>query len=128
VILFDGVCNACSAFVQFVMKRDPAGRFAFAPLQSAAAGRMLAGRLVLADPPPTLVLVEADRFYMRSTASLRIASRLSFPWNLTAVLILVPRPVRDWVYNLIAAHRYRWFGRSEACMVPTAEQRARFLS
>jgi predicted DCC family thiol-disulfide oxidoreductase YuxK len=128
VILFDGVCTACNAFVQFVVKRDRARRFAFAPLQSAAARRLIGGRMAIADVPSTLLLVEGDRLFSRSTASLRIARALRFPWNLAYGLVVVPRPIRDWVYDVIARHRYEWFGKRDACMVPTPDLRSRFLS
>jgi predicted DCC family thiol-disulfide oxidoreductase YuxK len=125
VLLFDGVCTLCNGFVRFVIERDPAGRFRFAPLQSAAAARLLG-----AVPPPlpdSLVLLEDGRLFTRSTAVLRVARGLPFPWPLAYVFVAVPRPVRDWVYDAVARYRYRWFGRREVCMVPMPELRARFL-
>jgi len=77
--------------------------------------------------PDAIVLVEDGRLYTRSTAALRIARRLTFPWPLTVVLLAVPRPLRDWVYALFASRRYRWFGRRETCMMATPELRARFI-
>ena len=126
VILFDGVCNLCSGAVRFVARRDPAGRFRFASLQSAAAARLLDGRG--AQLPDSIVLLQHGRVHTRSSAALRIARGLRFPWPLLAAFLLVPRPVRDWVYDLVARRRYRWFGKSDACMVPDAELRARFLA
>lgn len=127
LVLFDGVCNLCNGFVQFVIARDPHGRFQFAALQSETARRLLE-RHGAPDPlPDAIVLVEDGRLYTRSTAALRIARQLTFPWPLTAVCFVVPRPVRDWAYALIARRRYRWFGRRETCMMPTPELRARFL-
>ena len=128
VILFDGVCNVCSGFVQFVIARDPAGRFRFAALQSDAARRLLrqpdaAGRASLAS----VVLVEGDQVFTQSTAALRIARGLGLPWRLAYGLIAVPRPLRDWVYDVVARHRYQWFGQRDACLVPTPHVRARFL-
>jgi len=124
-ILFDGVCNLCNGFVQFVIARDPDGRFQFGPLQSAAAQRLLAS----APPSPSesFVLIEDGRVFRRSTAALRILRRLRFPWPLAYVAILIPRPIRDAVYDLVARNRYRWFGRRDRCMVPTPEVRKRFL-
>lgn len=127
VILFDGVCNLCNGFVQFVIARDPHGRFRFGPLQSAAAQRLIGGAR---DGQPVLdsvVLVENGQLWTRSSAALRIARRLSFPWPLAYVLIAVPRPLRDWVYDIVARNRYQWFGKRDACMVPTADLRARFI-
>jgi predicted DCC family thiol-disulfide oxidoreductase YuxK len=126
VLLFDGVCTLCNGFVRFVIERDPAGRFQFAPLQSAAAARLLGAT---ARPlPDSLVLLEDGRLFTRSTAALRVARGLPFPWPLAYVFVAVPRPVRDWVYDVIARHRYRWFGRRDVCMVPTPELRSRFLN
>ncbi len=126
VLLFDGVCNLCNGFVQFVIQRDPAGRFQFAALQSDAARGLL--RAAPQPLPDSLVLVENGRVFMRSTAALRVARGLRFPWPLAYAFVAVPRPLRDWVYGIVARHRYRWFGRRDVCMVPTPELRARFLS
>ena len=126
VILFDGVCNLCNAGVQFVVARDPAGHFQFAPLQSATAARLIASSGVR-SLPDSIVLVEDGRVWTQSTAALRIARRLRFPWPAAYAMIVVPRPMRDWIYNLVARNRYRWFGKREACMVPTPALRARFL-
>ena len=127
IILFDGVCNLCNAFVQFVIARDPAARFRFAALQSDAARRLLQIAAVSEPFPDTVVLVESGRALLRSTAAIRILRRLRAPWPLAYALIVVPRPLRDWLYDVVARHRGQWFGIRERCMVPTAELRARFL-
>jgi len=127
VILFDGVCNLCNGFVQFVIVRDPAQRFRFGALQSASAGRVLNGREAQRPLPDSIVLVEDSRVFTQSTAALRIARRLRFPWPLAYVFIAVPRPFRDWIYRIVARHRYAWFGRREQCMVPTPQLRSRFI-
>ena len=129
VILFDGVCNLCNGFVRFVIARDPPGRFRFAALQSDAARRLLGEPAAAAGTlPASFVLVEGDRVFRQSTAALRIARGLGFPWRLAYALIAVPRPLRDWAYDVVARHRYQWFGRRDACMmVPTPDLRARFL-
>jgi predicted DCC family thiol-disulfide oxidoreductase YuxK len=126
-ILFDGVCNLCNGFVQFVIARDPGAHFRFAALSSPAAARVLEQAGVTLPPPDTIILIEDGAIYCRSDAPLRIARRLAFPWPLAYGLIVVPRFIRDRVYDFIAARRYRWFGRRDACMVPTAELRDRFL-
>ena len=126
VILFDGVCTLCNGAVQFVIKRDPGGYFRFAALDSAAARTILAECDVI-NLPDSVVLIEDGQVYTRSTAALRIARRLSFPWPMLSVLRIVPRALRDWIYDIIAQHRYQWFGRRDVCMVPTAELKARFL-
>jgi predicted DCC family thiol-disulfide oxidoreductase YuxK len=128
VILFDGFCNLCSALVLFVIAHDPEGRFRFASLQSPAAARLLGERSHPGPSLDTVVLVEGDRVYSRSSAALRIAKELRFPWPLLFMFVVVPRPLRDWAYGFVARHRYRWFGQRDACMAPAPELRARFLS
>jgi predicted DCC family thiol-disulfide oxidoreductase YuxK len=142
VILFDGVCNLCNAAVQFIMRRDAHAFFRFAPLQSEAASRLLAAhdaspatavapptRLASGDTDPwqSIVLIEDGRVYRRSTAVLRIARRLGAFWPILSILLVLPAPWRDAVYAFIARNRYRWFGRHDTCMIPTREQRSRFL-
>ena len=126
-ILFDGVCNLCNGFVQFVIARDPAARLHFASLSSGAAQALLREAGVSAPFPDSIVLIEDGAVNFRSDAPLRIARRLTFPWPLAYALVLVPRVIRDRVYDIIAARRYRWFGRRDRCMVPTPELRARFV-
>jgi predicted DCC family thiol-disulfide oxidoreductase YuxK len=128
VVLFDGACNLCNGSVQFILARDPGAYFRFAELGSEAARRVL-GESVMSGPlPDSMALIEHGRVYTRSAAALRIARRLRFPWPMIFALIAVPRPLRDLVYDLIARHRYRWFGKRDACMVPTPTLRARFLA
>lgn len=126
VLLFDGVCNLCNGFVRFVIARDSADQFQFAPLQSKAARRLLQG--VKEPLPDSIVLVDNGQLFIRSAAALRVARGLSFPWSLAYAFMAVPRPVRDWVYDIVASHRYHWFGRRDVCMVVTPELRSRFLN
>ena len=127
VVLFDGVCNLCNGSVRFVIERDPHKHFQFAPLQSETAARLIAASAGPRAMPDSILLVDDGRLYVRSTAALRIARQLRFPWPLLWLFIVVPRPIRDRVYDLIARHRYRWFGKMDTCMVPTKEIRDRFL-
>jgi predicted DCC family thiol-disulfide oxidoreductase YuxK len=127
VILFDGLCNLCNGFVQFVIARDPHARFRFASLQSNAARQLMGSRTGRADAPDSVVLVDGDCIFVRSTAALRICRGLRFPWPLLAAFGVVPRPLRDLAYDLVARHRYRWFGRRDACLIPTPALSARFL-
>jgi predicted DCC family thiol-disulfide oxidoreductase YuxK len=127
VILFDGVCNLCNGFVQFVIARDPAAHFRFGPLQSEAAQRLIGAAQLPGPLPDSIVLVEDARVWTESSAALRVLGRLTFPWPLALVFVLVPPPVRNWVYRMVARNRYRWFGRREVCLVPTPELRNRFL-
>ena len=130
IVLFDGVCNFCNAGVNFIIDRDRAAHFRFAPLQSEYAKRLLAERGVDVGEgdPESMVLVEGERVSLRSTAALRIARRLAGPWRLAFAFVAVPAFARDGVYRLVARQRYRLFGRSDACRVPTPEVRARFLA
>ena len=128
VLLFDGVCNLCNGAVTFIIRRDPNARFRFAALQSAAATSLLKSSGVEAGGmPDSMVLVEDGRVYTRSSAALRIAKHLRFPWPLLRIFWIIPRPLRNWMYDFVARRRYRWFGKRDACMLPTPELQARFL-
>lgn len=127
VVLFDGVCNLCTGLVQFIIPRDPKQRFRFAPLQSPV-GRELLDRFDLpTDRLETFVLVEGDECYTKSAAALRIAKHLGGVYALLYPLRLIPRPVRDTVYDFVADHRYQWLGRRDRCMAPSPEVDAWFL-
>jgi predicted DCC family thiol-disulfide oxidoreductase YuxK len=130
-ILFDGVCNLCNGFVQFVIRHDPEGRFRFAALQSQAAQAQLAvlGILpgTLPAEPESVLLLSGGQLYSHSAAVMRIASGLGGVWRLAAVGWLLPRAWRDALYRFVARNRYRWFGREESCMLPTPALKARFL-
>ncbi len=128
ILLFDGVCNLCTGSVRFVIRRDPEKRFRFASLQSPVAKALLETDAdASTDPLGSIVLIDDDGIWRRSTAALRTAGRLSAPWPLLRVLLIVPRPLRDWVYDFIGARRYRWFGRTDACWVPEQDISDRFL-
>lgn len=128
VVLFDGVCNLCAASVRFIVRRDPNACFRFATLQSDAARQLLIRHQQPADKFDSVVLIEDGRVFEKSTAALRIARRLTFPWPLFFALVVVPRAIRDAVYSFVVRRRYRWFGRSDACMLPTPDLQHRFLS
>ncbi len=130
IILFDGVCNLCSRSVRFVIARDPHAHFRFAALQSEAARRICAERSIsmpTALEPDSIVVIADGKSLERSDAALAIAARLPLPWSLLRIFRAIPRPLRDWLYRLVAKNRYRWFGRTDACMMPTPEIRARFI-
>ncbi|MBS1593752.1 MAG: thiol-disulfide oxidoreductase DCC family protein [Bacteroidetes bacterium] len=127
LVLFDGVCNLCNASVQFVIRHDPDGRFRFAALQSDV-GQEVQQRYGLSGTTfDSFIYLRAGLLYQRSTAALHLMRDLGGAWALLYGFIIVPRPLRDAVYDLVARYRYRWFGRRESCMVPTAELRGRFL-
>lgn len=127
IVVFDGVCNFCNASVQFILQHDRSRVFRFAALQSSA-GRALLERHGF-DPleADTFVLVEGEKCRVRSDAALGVARRLPLPWRLVFLLRWIPRPLRDAVYRTIARNRYRWFGKRESCMVPSADVSERFL-
>jgi len=127
LILFDGTCNLCNASVNFIIDRDPHREFRFASLQSRLGKDMAARAGLKPDELETLVLVDAGIFYTRSAAALRIVSRLAAPWSMLYVLVAVPRPLRDALYGWVARNRYRWFGQTECCRIPTPDIRDRFL-
>ncbi|MBG8555291.1 thiol-disulfide oxidoreductase DCC family protein [Hymenobacter guriensis] len=130
IILFDGVCNLCNGFVQFIIRHDAAGYFRFAALQSAEGQALLAAHgisLPALSDPDSVVLVADGQAYQHSTAVLRIARRLGGIWPVLAIGLLVPRAWRDAAYRLVARNRYRWFGRQEACLLPTPALKSRFL-
>ena len=127
LVLFDGHCNLCSGSVNWIIDRDPGGRFVFASLQSPI-GQQTVRRFGL-DPERTdsIVVVEDERAYTKSTGALRVARHLKGAWRMLAFLTIIPAGIRDWVYDAIARNRYRWFGRTESCRIPTPELAARFL-
>lgn len=127
IILFDGVCNLCNGFVNFVFDHDPAGYFKVGSLQSTPAKEYLNRFGENPGTINTIVLIEDGHLYRRSTAALRIFRRLAAPWPFLYVFIVVPRPLRDWIYDVVAANRYDWFGQREQCRMPTPEQQDRFV-
>lgn len=126
-ILFDGICNLCNAGVRTIVANDPGGRFQFAALESEAACVALAPFDRRPMSFESIVLIESDTLFERSDAALRIACGLRWPWPLLGALFAVPRDLRDRIYAWIGKNRYRLFGRSDRCALPTAEMRGRFL-
>lgn len=128
IILFDGVCNFCNGSVNFIIERDPQAYFKFAPLQSEIGQKLLDEYQIDKTQTDSVVLIEDEKAYVRTTAALRIARRLSGQWSWFYGFRVVPSFVRDVFYKLFAKYRYRMFGRQEACMMPTPEIRERFLA
>lgn len=128
IVLFDGVCNLCNRLVQFVLRHDRQERIAFASLQSPAGKKLLAQYQLSDVPKDTFVWIEGENSYIKSTAALRTVRALGGGWKLLYVLITIPRPVRDWVYQFIARRRYRWFGQTNQCILPKPEHEHRFLN
>jgi predicted DCC family thiol-disulfide oxidoreductase YuxK len=127
VVLFDGVCHLCSGSVQFAIARDPAANLRFAAIQSIHGQVFLRRRGLPTDQFETFYLVEGGRVYEKSAGFLRMAGYLRRPWPLLRLMRIVPRPVRDWLYDRIARNRYRLFGVRQTCLVPTPEITDRFL-
>jgi predicted DCC family thiol-disulfide oxidoreductase YuxK len=131
VLLFDGVCNVCNAGVNFILDHErnlpAADRLRFAALQSEYAKAIFAGVDNSQVDMSAAVLIEEGQWYRGSTAMLRAARFLRWPWRAAWILIAVPPPAREWAYRWFARNRYRWFGKSETCRVPTEELKGRFL-
>lgn len=127
VLLFDGVCNLCSAAVQFIIKRDARGAFRFAAMQSLAGERRLAEHRLTDVSSETMVLIVGRNIFLRSDAALEVARRLDGGWALLRWFSLLPRSWREAGYLLLANNRFRWFGRRRSCLLPSDEIRRRFL-
>ena len=127
ILLFDGHCNLCNAWVQFIVKRDSAGTIRFASLQSETGRRLLEEHKIDENYIESLVFFEEERFSVSSNAALRTLSYLDSWQKHLIFLAVVPRSLRDLVYRFSARIRYKWFGRREQCMVPTSELQERFL-
>ena len=128
IVLFDGVCNLCNGSVQFLIKRDREALFRFASLQSETGQKLQADLGMDSQALDSVILVEDGRWYKESDAALRIARNLPGAWQLLTAFRIIPRPLRDAAYRLIARNRYRWFGKTETCWLPTPELRGRFLA
>ena len=127
LLLYDGVCNLCHGAVQWVLKRDRKERFQFAALQSRVGQEAMAACGHQGPLPDSVVLIEGRNMRQESDAALRVARLLGFPWALLAVFRIVPPPLRDAIYRWVARNRYRWFGKKDACPMPSPELLERFL-
>ncbi|HRE63679.1 MAG TPA: thiol-disulfide oxidoreductase DCC family protein [Ferruginibacter sp.] len=128
VILFDGVCNLCNGAVQYVIRHDPKANFNFASLQSNIGQQLLQSNGLSQQQFDSFVLIENNIAYTKSTAALRVAKKLKGPVKILYGFIIIPRFLRDWLYEFIAANRYRWFGKKESCMIPGPDLKQRFLN
>ena len=127
ILLFDGVCNLCNGAVQTVIRWDKSSHFRLASLQSATGQTLLKKFNLPTNELNTVVLIDKNTVYLRSDAPLEVMRQLGGGWQFFYVFKIIPRFIRDAVYNWIAKNRYRWFGKEEACMIPTPEVRQRFL-
>jgi predicted DCC family thiol-disulfide oxidoreductase YuxK len=130
LILFDGVCNLCNSSVLYVIKRDKKDKFLFAPLQSEIGKEIISDFNIDTQKTDSILLYNPENktITYKSSAALRIAKQLGFPLNLMILFIIVPPFIRNWVYDYIAKHRYRWFGKKESCMIPTPELQSKFIA
>jgi len=127
IILFDGVCNLCNSSINFIINGDRAEVFKFASLQSVFGQEYLKRNQLPIDDFESMVFLENGEVYIKSTAALKIARKMSGIWPILYGLIIVPKFLRDTIYNFVANNRYTWFGKRDQCRVPTTELKARFL-
>jgi predicted DCC family thiol-disulfide oxidoreductase YuxK len=128
VVLFDGVCNLCNGVIQFLIPRDPEGRLKYAALQSEAGQALLERHDFPTEEFDSFVLVEGEKTYTKSGAAIRIAELLGWPYRIAGIGRVVPRRLRDRLYEFVADNRYDWFGRKDQCMIPDEDVSDRFLS
>ena len=127
MILFDGVCNFCNAGVNFIIKQDKKKVFHFAALQSEAGQNLLQQFNLPKEGFDSFVLIYNGKAYKKSSAGLKVYSQLPWYWKWTQAFWIAPRFIRDAVYDFIARNRYKWFGKKDACMIPTPDVKSRFL-
>ncbi|MDY2586560.1 thiol-disulfide oxidoreductase DCC family protein [Winogradskyella aquimaris] len=129
LILFDGVCNLCNSSVLFVIKRDKKNKFLFAPLQGDVGKTITEHFEIDTELVDSIILYSPtkEKIYYKSTAALEVAKQLNFPTKLMALFLIIPAFIRNWVYDYVAKNRYQWYGKKEACMIPTPELKAKFL-
>ncbi len=128
IILFDGVCNLCNRTVQFVIKHDKKDEFRFATLQGDMGKQLVKERHIDTDTVDSIILIEPGvAYYTKSTAALKIGASFGGAWKLLNVLELIPSSISDIVYDFVARNRYKWYGKKDACMIPTPELKTKFL-
>jgi predicted DCC family thiol-disulfide oxidoreductase YuxK len=127
IILFDGVCNYCNSMVNFVIQQDKNKKFKFAALQSEAGQKILQKCSLPTQDFDSFILIENGKVFKSSTAGLKVLNKLPVYWKWSQVFWIVPKFLRDAVYNVIAKNRYKWFGRKETCMIPSPQVKERFL-
>jgi predicted DCC family thiol-disulfide oxidoreductase YuxK len=126
-ILFDGVCNFCNASINFMIDKDIKGIFKFAALQSEVGQELLKKFRLKTSDFDSIVAIEGDKVYQKSDAALEIARKMDGIWRIFYAFKIIPAFLRNPIYDLIARNRYRFFGRTDACRIPTPELKARFL-
>ena len=128
LVLFDGVCNLCDNAVQFIIKNDKKNSFKFAPLQGTTAQSILETfKIDVLKMDTILLYTPENKLFTKSSAALRIALQLKFPINLMSIFLIVPKCIRDYVYDYISKNRYKWYGKKNDCMIPSKELKSKFL-
>lgn len=127
ILLFDGVCNLCNSSVNFIIKHDSRQQFKFASLQSDAANQILLQFGKNNSELNSIILIQNNKIYSKSSAILRVVKNLGGITSLTFIFWIIPKPIRDFVYDFIAKNRYKWFGERESCMIPTDDLKNRFV-
>jgi predicted DCC family thiol-disulfide oxidoreductase YuxK len=126
IIFFDGVCNLCNGAINFIIDHDRNGYFKFAPLQSIAAEQYIP--LTIKENADSIILINTEgKISSKSTAALKIAKKLNGLWKIFFIFIIIPKFIRDYLYDFIAKNRYKWFGKRDSCRMPTTEIKNRFL-
>src|SRR5437762_4781584 len=128
IILFDGVCNFCNAMVNFIIRQDKKNIFLFAALQSESGKKIMQQYHINWQLSDSFVVIENNKAYMKSNAALRLYNKLPWYWKWVQIFWIVPKFIRDGIYNFIAKNRYTWFGKNEKCMLPSKEMKKRFLN
>ncbi len=127
IVLFDGICNLCNASVRFIIKRDRKNLFYFASLQGVAGQELLRNFDMETDQFNSFVLIEKNKIFTRSEAVLRVLKILGRGWKFLYAFIILPKFIRDGIYNLVSKNRYKWFGKKQECPLPSPEWKAKFL-
>jgi len=127
LIVFDGVCVLCTAWLRFVLKHDPHGEYKFATIQSPAGGQLLTNSGLNPDDPESFLLLLDGQPFSESAAMIRVVFEFGGAWRMIKLLYVVPGPIRDWLYRFIARHRYRLFGKRDSCIVPDEDIADRFI-
>jgi len=127
LVLFDGVCNLCNGFVNFLILRDKKNKFHFGSLQSEKVKDILRQYNFSTESISTVILIENNKLYSQSTAVLKIVRKLNGAWPWMYAFIIVPIPIRDFLYKFVAKNRYKWFGKKDRCMIPTPGLKAKFV-
>ena len=125
IVFFDGVCGLCNRFVNFMLRKDKKQELLFSPIQGSTAGEILTDEQ--RQKFDSIIFYDRGAVYYRSAAALRIIARLGKVWKAVLILLVIPSFIRNFIYDVVARNRYHWFGKMDACRLPSPEERERFL-